>query len=64
MVMKRCNNGHFYDSDKYGQCPYCGISNIDASKTKRVNGTTKLTYGGHDIDLGEKFNRMLRNRRS
>ena len=25
---------------------------------KRVNGTTKLTYGGHDIDLGEKFNRM------
>ncbi len=25
---------------------------------KRVNGTTKLTYGGYDIDLGEKFNRM------
>lgn len=36
MVMKRCNNGHFYDSDKYGQCPYCGISNIDASKTMPI----------------------------
>lgn len=33
MAMKRCSNGHFYDDSKYQQCPYCGISNMDASKT-------------------------------
>lgn len=24
MRMERCPNGHFYDADKYGSCPYCG----------------------------------------
>lgn len=36
MAMKRCNNGHFYDDNKYQQCPYCGISNMDASKTTPI----------------------------
>lgn len=31
MAMKRCNNGHFYDSSKYMQCPYCGISNTETA---------------------------------
>ncbi len=34
--MKRCANGHFYDDAKYQQCPYCGISNMDASKTMPI----------------------------
>lgn len=33
MAMKRCSSGHFYDDAKYQQCPYCGISNMDASRT-------------------------------
>lgn len=36
MSMKRCANGHFYDDAKYQQCPYCGISNMDASKTMPI----------------------------
>ncbi len=36
MGMKRCSNGHFYDDMKYQQCPYCGISNMDASKTMPI----------------------------
>lgn len=36
MAMKRCSNGHFYDDGKYQQCPYCGISNMDASKTAPI----------------------------
>ncbi len=36
VTMKRCNNGHFYDSDKYKQCPYCGIANMDASRTMPI----------------------------
>ena len=23
MNLKRCNNGHFYDADKFTTCPYC-----------------------------------------
>ena len=23
MNLKRCNNGHFYDADKFSTCPYC-----------------------------------------
>ena len=32
MAMKRCNNGHFYDNDKYSNCPYCGVQ-IDRKYT-------------------------------
>lgn len=33
MAMKRCNNGHFYDSDKYTNCPYCGVQSLDVQAT-------------------------------
>ena len=23
MNLKRCNNGHFYDADKFTSCPHC-----------------------------------------
>ena len=23
MKLSKCANGHFYDSDKYPECPYC-----------------------------------------
>ena len=41
MVMKRCNNGHFYDSDKYGQCPYCGISILTHRKRCRLSAPNR-----------------------
>ena len=33
MTMKRCNNGHFYDSNKYTNCPYCGVQSLDVQAT-------------------------------
>lgn len=36
MGMKRCGNGHFYDDNKYQQCPYCGISTMDSSRTMPI----------------------------
>jgi hypothetical protein len=34
MSMKRCDNGHFYDSTKHSQCPWCGVRvEADAGKT-------------------------------
>lgn len=33
MAMKRCNNGHFYDSSKHSVCPFCGVRSVDVSVT-------------------------------
>ena len=33
--LTRCDNGHYYDSNKHTSCPYCGVQNlgIDIQKT-------------------------------
>lgn len=33
MAMQRCNNGHFYDNEKYTTCPYCGVQNLNVQAT-------------------------------
>lgn len=35
MKLVKCNNGHFYDGEKYGACPHCG-GNSDNSVTAPV----------------------------
>ncbi|MBQ3426401.1 MAG: FHA domain-containing protein [Clostridia bacterium] len=37
MVMKRCNNGHFYDNSKHSTCPYCNISKEESLKTVSID---------------------------
>ncbi len=32
-VLKRCENGHFYDPAKHTTCPYCGVSDIEIEPT-------------------------------
>jgi len=39
--MKRCNKGHFYDSDKYTNCPYCGVNNLDVQGSMDRGNTQK-----------------------
>ena len=29
MAIIKCSNGHYYDSDKYPQCPHCGNFSLD-----------------------------------
>ncbi len=33
MSMKRCENGHYFDSSKYSACPSCGIQDLDIHAT-------------------------------
>jgi hypothetical protein len=33
MSMKRCDNGHYFDSSKYSACPSCGIEDLDIQAT-------------------------------
>lgn len=36
MPMIRCNNGHYYDSEKHSDCPYCGVKDINFGKTQAL----------------------------
>lgn len=41
--MKRCENGHFYEPDKHGSCPYCGVDNLDLGPTRPAEYTAPGT---------------------
>ncbi|KWT84929.1 FHA domain-containing protein [Candidatus Magnetominusculus xianensis] len=43
--MKRCPSGHYYDSDKYSNCPLCGVNIPDIGSTRPKGGSRQL-----DID--------------
>ena len=32
-MLKRCENGHFYDPAKHTTCPYCGVADIEIEPT-------------------------------
>ena len=37
MSMKRCDNGHFYDTTKHSTCPWCGVkTDADLGRTAPV----------------------------
>lgn len=38
MPMIQCPNGHYYDTDKNGSCPWCGVQNLDGGATVRFPG--------------------------
>lgn len=48
MAMKRCTNGHFYDSSKHHQCPYCSGVNTNVSRTVEIFNSKKTAQ--RDID--------------
>ena len=42
MGIRRCENGHYYDDEKFFRCPYCGINidledEIDSDQDKTVS---------------------------
>lgn len=38
MKLTKCENGHFYDSDKYPECPYC---NSDLLRDRSIVRTAR-----------------------
>ena len=39
MNLKQCKNGHFYDADKYSECPHCNgaMSSLDATIALKIS---------------------------
>lgn len=46
MAMKRCDNGHFYDTDKHSSCPSCGVAGLDVEATLAHTGSLER----YDLD--------------
>lgn len=35
MLLQRCSKKHFYDSDKFAECPYCAIEKSGLEEVTR-----------------------------
>jgi len=45
MPMQRCESGHYYDSEKYSTCPFCGVSDLEIGKTRSHHETSAPLSG-------------------
>lgn len=60
MKLTKCNNGHFYDADKYQTCPHCSTSSQNAgnlySNSNHVisSGSNSITRKANNIDSQQK----------
>ncbi len=52
-ALTRCENGHYYDSQKHSSCPFCGVQNLDidikktmAMRPNNNSGPSKETGSG------------------
>jgi len=55
MNLKRCNNGHFYDGDKYSSCPHCaggGDEPVSDGATVGDSDWDVETKGSDENDFG------------
>ena len=48
MILHKCDKGHYYDSDKFAECPYCTLAkNIMEEQTElEGNNALEATDGG------------------
>ena len=51
--LKRCEQGHFYDSSKFLRCPYDGIQSIDFSDAKEPSSDAAATTPVPPENVGE-----------
>lgn len=54
MILQKCKRGHYFDSDKFAECPYCSLEkNVVEEKTgdwsKNVFEATETIVGRHDV---------------
>ena len=50
MVMKRCDSGHYFDSEKHSSCPSCGVANLHIQPTVAAGRTGMATPARPDFD--------------
>lgn len=56
MVLTKCEKGHFYDHDKFAECPYCALEKTEVEEqtqswSKNMFEATETVM--KDLNLGE-----------
>lgn len=51
MAMKRCDNGHYFDSDKHTTCPSCGVANLHIEATVAKGRAGSAAQARNDLDI-------------
>ncbi|MCL2126101.1 MAG: FHA domain-containing protein [Oscillospiraceae bacterium] len=59
MTLTRCNNGHFYDEDKFNQCPHCESAGRNSDNTVAMNRNNNVTVGLTQNDLQDTATAQL-----
>lgn len=57
MKLTRCNNGHFYDADKYTTCPHCSNVSADPGVTQPAGGGVRPVDNGKTEPINPNPNR-------
>lgn len=50
MTMKRCENGHYFDSEKHTSCPSCGVADLHIEPTVAKGRSEPAAQGRADLD--------------
>lgn len=41
MILQKCKHGHYYDSDKFAECPYCALGkHVEEEPTEKWSRNT------------------------
>ncbi len=51
MTMKRCDNGHYFETEKYTSCPSCGVANLHIQPTVAVGRMSPADQVRNDLDI-------------
>jgi hypothetical protein len=51
MAMKRCENGHYFESEKHTSCPSCGVANLHIQPTVAAGRTGAAVQSRSDLDI-------------
>lgn len=62
MAVIRCSQGHYYDNEKFSNCPFCGIfTNIKLNEAVAASGDDEKTmaFAGEPSSLNEVLQRTI-----
>lgn len=54
MALKRCDKGHYFDTDAYSDCPSCGVHDLDLQNTQVRNVSNPSIEEGVTQVRGDK----------
>lgn len=63
MNIVKCTNGHFFDSDKYDECPYCAEKGEHVFEERR-DMDDQMTISGNSVFRASKYHLLQRARRT